>query len=80
MMYADIKKQWVPETKAFVTWFFLKYPDLLKGESDLSEAYQIIKESNSLPDHENKKQFSELIEQLRSGIIAMDHITTKYGL
>jgi hypothetical protein len=79
-MYADIKKQWVPETKAFVIWFFLKYPDLLKKDSNLSEAYQSFQESNSLSDHENKMLFSEMIEKLRSGMIVMDHITTKYGL
>ena len=79
-IYAHIKKQWVPETKAFVAWFCLKYPDLLKKDSDLSGIYHIIKESNSLIDRENKKQFSEMIEQLRLGIIVMDNITTTYGL
>lgn len=79
-MYADIKKHWVPETKAFVTYFFFKYPNLLKEDFNLSEFYQLFKESNSLPDHENKMLFSEMIEKLRSGTIVMDHITTKYGL
>lgn len=77
-IYADIKKEWVPETKAFTIWFFLKYPDLLKEESDFTRAIKSY--LNPSLDHENKFLFLEMITKMRTGFFVIDHITTKYGL
>lgn len=79
-MYGAIKKKWVPETKAFILWFFLMYPDLLKEKTNLSIVLEHARKYGNIPDHNNKIMFLELIEKMRQKSVSIDDICLEYGL
>ena len=79
-MYAAIKKEWVPETLAFQSWFAVEHPNLIKEGSYLSSMFETAGKNGYLPDPKDKQLLYELIRMMREGRYVMGGVSLKYGL
>jgi len=80
VMYASFKKQWVPETLVFLSWFKVAHPNLINKQS---EVYRLIEKSNrdgNLPNPNDKNNLYEIIKKLRDGSFTLNNVNLKYGL
>ncbi len=78
-MHCALKKRWTPETLLFVVWFGLRYPHLVKEESDLSGVIEKLRSREYPSEPTDKKFFERALLALRSGALTMPNITLVYG-
>ncbi len=80
VMYGGIKKKLVPETLAFTSWFMVRYPNIIREDTDLALMYSSAKARGVLPEVKSKKSFSEAIELMRRDEFGIKKVELSYGL
>jgi len=65
-MHQQIKKANNVEVFIFTTWFHLRYENLIEEGSPIKLLQQSARQSGSLPNHNNKKMFAEIISTLKA--------------
>ncbi|GAA6130164.1 hypothetical protein [Halopseudomonas sabulinigri] len=79
-LHSALKKKWTPETLVFDVWFCLHRPNLLIPNTEYSNLISKIKSDRIFPSTNEKSQFYEVIEQLRSGKSTAQNLTLAFGL
>jgi hypothetical protein len=79
-MYTAIKKQWVPETLVFQSWFAVEYPNLIEKGSDFSKMFETARNNNRLPDPKDKQLLYEFIRMMREGRHVVGNVNLECGL
>lgn len=65
-MHQQIKKASNVEVFIFTTWFYLRYDNLIEDDSPIKLLQQKAKQTGTLPNHNNKKMFAEVLSSLKA--------------
>ncbi|MGA2081644.1 MAG: hypothetical protein ABSH53_13685 [Holophaga sp.] len=79
-MYSQMKKVWTPETVMLISWITLKYPHIMKEDSEMVRNAKEFQKGSIPVSIDHLGFYAQAIRALRDGSTTNPNISLKFGL